>query len=78
MSDFGKVRQHTGRKDHVCAWCGETIPKGEKFEHYVGKWQGEFQNWRMHIDCYEASTNGDELFEGFGPHEHKRGSTEPR
>jgi hypothetical protein len=77
MSDFGEMKTVTGIKDYRCEWCGETIPTGERHDHYVGKWEGEFQNWRMHVECYEA-TLSDDLQDGFSPYEYKRGSQEPR
>jgi hypothetical protein len=78
MSDFGEMKTVTGKKDYRCEWCGETIPTGERHEHYVGKWEGEFQNWRMHVECYGAATLSDDLQDGFSPYEYKRGSQEPK
>ena len=70
MTDFGDMRYPVGRKDHRCEWCGETIAKGEKHAHFVGKWEGEFQNWRMHFDC--LNFNEDDIAEGFTPFEGSR------
>lgn len=28
-------------------------------------WQGEFQNWRMHDECYQDADDNDSLTEGF-------------
>ena len=72
MTDFGNSRVHAGYKDHRCEWCGQSIPKGETFVHFVGKWDGEFQDWRMHQECYEDSSMNDELADGFMPYEHER------
>jgi hypothetical protein len=72
MTDFGDTTWPKGAKDHRCEWCGEKIPKGETHARFVGKWDGEFQNWRMHRDCFEA-TDKDDLSEGFTPYEHARG-----
>ena len=63
MTDFGELKHPVAAKDHRCGWCGQAIAKGEKHAHYVGKWEGEFQNWRMHAECYEAfDDSGDESF----------------
>lgn len=71
MSDFGVTKQIIGRKDHKCEWCGETILTGTLHQHFTGKWQGDFQNWRMHCDCFDYySENNDD--EGFYPYENER------
>lgn len=74
---FGDTTFHSGYKDHRCEWCGETIPKGEKFAHYKGQWQGDWQNWRMHLECSEASST-DYIQDGFEPFAYKRGSQEDK
>lgn len=72
MSDFGRDTRPVARKDYRCEWCGQQIPKGEKHYHYVGVWEGDWQNWRMHSECFElASANGD-MREGFTPFENER------
>ena len=77
MSDFGDTTWPTARKAHRCIWCGETILVGEKHAHYTGKWEGEFQDWRMHSECNaDADTNG-EIQEGFMPYEHERPRPSP-
>ena len=64
MSDFGEVTYPAGRKEYRCEWCYGPIPQGEKHAHFVGIWQGEFQNWRMHEECLEASDDArDDGFE---------------
>jgi hypothetical protein len=72
MSDFGEAKHPTAAKDHRCEWCGEPIPKGARHAHFVGKWEGDFQNWRMHSECYADASEGFELAEGFTPYEHER------
>jgi len=80
MSDFGTGSHHRGRKEHRCEWCGETIPKGDLFYHFVGMWEGEFQNWRMHEECHEAYSMlpGIDIQDGFTPYSYKRGYQEDR
>lgn len=67
MSDFGRHIHPTARKDHRCEWCGETIPKGENHTQYRGMWEGEWQNWRMHDECYDACDARD-FEDGFTPY----------
>ena len=71
MSEFGSYRYPVGRKDHRCEWCGEPIPMGEKHTQYVGMWENEFQNWRMHNECFSAADHED-MEDGFTPFEHER------
>ncbi len=72
MTDFGTTTHPVAAKDHRCIWCGETITKGEKHAHFAGKWEGDFQNWRMHSECYTASVDGGDLQDGFMPYDHPR------
>lgn len=62
MSDFGDYLRPTARKTYYCEWCGQTIPAGERHHQFKGKWEGEWQNWRMHDECqaaYEAEGAGE-------------------
>lgn len=78
MGEFGETTYPCGRKDHRCEWCGETIPTSEKHAHFVGMWDGEFQDWRMHSECYsecyEDASENDVFSDGFMPYEHERPS----
>jgi len=41
-------------KPHWCAWCKKTrIEKGEVHLRYVGEFEGDFQDWRIHKECRE-------------------------
>lgn len=51
---FGQGEHPVARKPHRCLWCNESIAIGERHFKYVGEWEGEFQNWRMHSDCIDA------------------------
>lgn len=79
MSDFGSSTRPVARKNYRCLWCGEHILKKEKHYHYSGKWEGDFQDWRMHNECITAcesdrSLMQDGIMEGI----FKRGSTEEK
>lgn len=52
--DFGDYRVVKARLPHKCIHCQQDIIPGEVHNQYVGKWQGEFQNWRVHADCVLA------------------------
>lgn len=63
MSDCGEGKWVTGIKPHSCAACFAAIAKGEKHYHFKGKWGGDWQDWRMHWECFEAySEEGCEEF----------------
>ena len=51
---FGSPTTPVARKAHRCEWCWQGIAVGEKHYKYVGVWEGDFQDWRMHLDCLEA------------------------
>jgi hypothetical protein len=72
VSDFGLTKMPKGRKDHACAWCGQTIPKGEQHIHFTGVWQGDFQDWRMHDECHNLASDTGELQEGFNLYDNER------
>ncbi len=71
MKVFNEVFWTVGRKPHRCEWCYQQIEKGEKHAHYVGVWQGAFQDWRMHEECHEAYGE-DDCEDGFMPGEGER------
>ncbi len=73
MSDFGAMRYPTARKPHSCLWCAETIQVKEKHAHFKGKWEDEWQNWRMHQECYDAIKDTDYLMDGVMHGEGRRG-----
>jgi hypothetical protein len=59
-------------KQYRCEWCGGSISVKEKHAHFAGVWDGEWQNWRMHSECYNDASENGELSEGFTPYEHER------
>lgn len=65
MRDFGDGLWVVGRKDHRCDACHARIPKSEKHYNYRGMYDGDWQNWRMHEECFKAfNTAGDGEFMG--------------
>lgn len=64
--DFGDTIFPIARKEHRCEYCYGPIPKGEKHSQFKGKWGGEWQNWRMHQECYDVYL-GDDPIDGFCP-----------
>jgi hypothetical protein len=60
-------------KNYRCAWCGQSIPAGEVHYQFVGMWESEFQNWRMHEECHDAAdADIDITMDGFAPFENER------
>lgn len=76
MSDFDETTYPVAAKEHRCEWCGQMILQGEKHAHFVGKWDGEFQNWRMHLVCNADADENGEIQDGFMPYEHERPKSE--
>ena len=77
MSEFGIVSKPYGRKDYRCEWCGQKILRGEQHIHFVGRWEGEFQDWRMHPECYDAANKEGDLIDGFTPFDNERPDVKP-
>jgi hypothetical protein len=74
VSDFGEGRTVSARKRHSCEWCHSPIVMGERHFRFSGKWQGDFQDWRMHFECQDAhqrETYEGEICDSF----HERGRT---
>jgi len=44
------------RKEHVCCECGEVIPVKSAYVLIKGKWDGEFETYKMCVICDEIST----------------------
>ena len=68
MSDFGEPTHPVARKQHRCEMCFGPIPKGERHVQYKGKYDGEWQNWRAHEECY-GGYDGEEQYGEFTPGE---------
>jgi hypothetical protein len=67
--DFGEGRHIKGRTDHRCEACFGTIPKGVEHYHFKGQYGGDWQNWRMHEECFEKydADGENEFFPGDSP-----------
>ena len=52
--DFGEGAWIKGRKRHRCAGCQGPIFKSELHFQFKGKYENEWQNWRMHAECHAA------------------------
>lgn len=52
FNEFRTIASPT--KPHRCVWCHTEIKKFESHLQFVGHWEGEFQNWRVHIDCKKS------------------------
>ena len=65
------------RKQHKCIWCGESINKGDSYQHEKSIYDGRFQNHHWHIECdsdaYEYFKYGDTEF---SPYSNERGKAD--
>ncbi|MFA5053175.1 MAG: hypothetical protein WC565_03915 [Parcubacteria group bacterium] len=43
-----RIEWRKARKPHKCCECGDTIAKGQRYEHVSGLWDG---NWDRHDTC---------------------------
>lgn len=74
MNELGGGGIITAKKQYSCTWCQAPIPNGEKHYQFKGKWDGEWQNWRMHAEC--STAHDDETQNGeIHDHPHERGRT---
>ena len=72
------IEKLKARKAHQCHWCYETIPVGTTYHRERGKFEGEPQTTKMHVECEAASAQwfakyGESSYE---PGEFKRGTME--
>ncbi len=72
MSDFGDYRHPKAQKDYRCEWCGQAIPKGDIHYQFAGRWECEWQAWRMHMECQESGWAEGDISDGFTPFENER------
>lgn len=63
------------RKVHMCEWCSNPIPKGEKAEYRAYIFEGDFNSSYQHPECFEAMENSDPsvLALGWIPGDYHRG-----
>lgn len=43
------------RKEHRCCHCGEPIPKGTKYWCATGKFEGEWETYKSHVECNQIA-----------------------
>jgi hypothetical protein len=72
MSEFGVSTHPRARRDYRCEWCGEKIFTGEIHFKFAGVWEGDFQNYRMHLECEKALNFESNYNEGFTPFDNER------
>ena len=66
--NFGNITYPIARLEHRCEYCYGPIPKGEKHPQFKGMWDGEWQNWRMHQECYDYYSRSENYpDDGFTP-----------
>lgn len=67
MADFGHETHPVADRSHRCQHCIERIAPGTKHMRYVGVWQGDWQDWRMHEECLIASDHSRENMDSYDP-----------
>ena len=57
MSDYHQFscNQHTARKRHRCAWCGQGIEIGDQYMREKSVYDGAHQSHAWHFECLDAS-----------------------
>jgi len=50
-----KNKIRTARKSHKCMWCGELIPKGERYYCSTNKDEDTLYQWKNHLHCMELA-----------------------
>ena len=49
---FNELREiKNPRVTHSCVWCYGKIKIHESHQQYVGMYEGDFQDWRVHSEC---------------------------
>lgn len=51
MSEKISSEYRKARKRHRCDYCHGIIEPGEKYHHYVGKFDGNLYAWKSHEKC---------------------------
>ena len=59
---FERHEKFKAAKIHKCCWCWQDIVKGEKHYHQIGIFNGDWNDWRMHLDCHDVSDPGEEEY----------------
>jgi hypothetical protein len=57
--DFPEVsdtKTKTARKPHKCCECGREISRGQRYEHCVMKYEGEWFSYKTCLLCVEIRT----------------------
>lgn len=54
LPEFFSERVSVARKEYKCCECRLRIPKGMLYWYCTGKWDGEMNWYRQHIECRDA------------------------
>lgn len=75
--DFQAPTRPVADKSYRCIYCIDRIAPGTKHFKFVGIYQGDWQNWRMHLECIKAheDNNYSSAYEDgeICPERHRRG-----
>ena len=53
MKSWNEFRTVKAKKKHQCAHCLGRIVPSEVHIQFVWRWSGDFQDWRVHADCFD-------------------------
>lgn len=51
MLEFYTDVIHKARKEHKCEFCNDVIKVGKKYHRQSGKYDGEFFDRKIHMEC---------------------------
>ena len=54
LNSFSCPTWPVASQSYKCAYCIDRIAPGTKHLHFKGVWEGDFQSWRMHLECEQA------------------------
>lgn len=54
LPEFFSASYHIARKKHVCCECAAPILPKEKYGAFTGKWGGDVNTYKQHLDCESA------------------------
>lgn len=55
MTETIEHRNRIARKAYSCDYCGGKIEKGETYDYYKGKYDGELFDWHAHLACQRVA-----------------------
>lgn len=54
IPEFVNVTEPVARKEYVCCECGGSIAPKTKYVRISGKWDGDIETYKQHLECANA------------------------